>query len=221
MIPKQIGWDAHLHWYGLSRTAPVRAFHPTAASGQIMKEKNTNNPGLQDEIWTALRQKWTRWDAEGHTIKVDFQLLNDPANATKVLAIDVAQKVDGEWVVQTVQRQPKEAYGLLRIEGLNLEQLRELATQTINSLVGLAAGEEASKEEVHLFLKWISPASAEVHGYVLSKSGEKISLRTNYQHYYVLNEILEQTSQLHGERYSGLEAYRNADQSLSFRFLPA
>ena len=30
-----------------------------------MKEKNTNNPGLQDEIWTALREKWTRWMPKG------------------------------------------------------------------------------------------------------------------------------------------------------------
>ena len=56
---------------------------------------------------------------------------------------------------------------------------------------------------MHLFLKWVSPASAEVHGYVLSKNGEKISLRTNYQHYYVLNEILEQTSQLAGSAMPG------------------
>ncbi len=176
---------------------------------------------MKEEIWTALREKWTQLDAEGHTVKVDFQLLNDPANKTNVLAIDAAQNIDGEWFVQTEQRQPKEAYPLLRIEGLELEQLTELAAQAINSLVQLVIGEGASEDEMHLFLKWVSPASAEVHGYVLSKNGERISLRTNYQHYSLLNEILEQTSQLRGERYAGLEAYRSPGQGISFRCLPA
>ena len=172
-----------------------------------MKEKNTNNPGLQDEIWTALREKWTPRDAEGHTIKVDFQLLNDPANATNVLAIDVAQKVDGEWVVQTgaapTQRGLWPAADRRAEPGAidsNLPHRRSIPSLGSGWRGGVQRG-SASFPEMDF------PGEREVHGYVLSKSGEKIILRTNYQHYYVLNEILEQTSQLHGERYSGLEAY--------------
>src|SRR4030066_2115819 len=86
---------------------------------------------LDMEIWTTLRQKWATLSAEGHTVKVEFNILKDPKDETRDLAIDVAQYIDGEWVVQTVQRQAQEAYAVMGIEGLMLDQLINLAGHVV------------------------------------------------------------------------------------------
>ena len=171
------------------------------------------------ELWTALREKWVQLDAEGHKIKVDFNILKDPQDEKKDLAIDVAQNIDGEWVVQTVQQQPREAYPVLGIEGLGTAELLALARGLVGSLTETIPGTEA--EETHLVMKRIAPESAEISGYVVSKTGEKVSLRTNYQHYYVLNEILEQTSYSRQKRYSELQVHRNQGDEITFRVVPA
>jgi len=182
-----------------------------------------NNPGLTEEIWNTLRQKWATLVAEGHTVKVEFNILYDPANASKAFAIDVAQNIDGEWVVQTVQRQMQEAYPVLEIDGKGLDQLVNIAAHVVNSVTEPIAKQEADDGEMHIFMKRISPETSEVYGLVISKTGEKIGIRTNYQHYYVINEIMEQISKIMKEEYAEIQLHRNKDDlgRIYFRFVPA
>lgn len=132
-----------------------------------------NNPGLKEEIWNALRQKWAALVAEGHTLKVEFNILNDPANTSRAFAIDVAQNIDGEWVVQTVQRQMQEAYTILEIDGKGLDQLVNIAAYVVSSATELITKQEADVAEIHIFMKRISPKTSEIYGHVTSKTGEK------------------------------------------------
>ena len=182
-----------------------------------------NNPGLKEEIWTDLRQKWAGLVAKGHTVKVEFNILKDPKDETRDLAIDVAQNIDGEWVVQTVQRQARGAYAVIGIEGLMLDQLINLAGHVVGFVTEPITGRETYDDEIHLFMKSISTETSEVYGHVISKTGKKMGVRANYQHYYVLNEILEQTSKIMKEEYSEIQLHRNKDDfgRLYFRFVPA
>jgi hypothetical protein len=182
-----------------------------------------NNPGLKEEIWTDLRQKWAGLVAEGHSLKVEFNILKDPKDETRDLAIDVAQNIDGEWVVQTVQRQARGAYAVIGIEGLMLDQLINLAGHVVDSITEPLTSREAYDDEMHLFMKSISPETSEIYGHVISKTGEKMGVRANYQHYYVLNEILEQISKIMKEEYAEIQLHRNKDDfgRIYFRFVPA
>ncbi len=74
-----------------------------------------NNPGIKEEVWYALNQKWKRLTNDGHIVKVEFNILVNPIE-NEALAIDVAQNIDNEWIVQTVQRQAGEAYPFLKIK---------------------------------------------------------------------------------------------------------
>jgi flavoprotein len=182
-----------------------------------------NKPEMNKEIWIALRQKWTALDAEGHAVKVEFNILKDPKDESGDLAIDVAQSIDGEWVVQTVQRQPKEAYPVIGIEGLSLDQLTDLASQAVNSVTEPITGMGTCDDEMHLFMKRISAETSEVYGYIISEAGQKIGIRSNYQHYYVLNEILEQKAKMMQEEYSEIQVHREKGDhgKIHFRFIPA
>ena len=182
-----------------------------------------NNPGVKKDVWIALRQKWTRLVDQGHALKVEFKIVKDPHDEAKELAIDVAQNVDGEWVVQTVQRQVQEAYPAIGIEGLGLDQLITLARDIVNSVTKPITGRATYDDEMHLFMKRISSETSEIHGHIISKTGEKVGIRANYQHYYVLNEILEQIQKIMQEEYSELQVQRDKDDNgrLYFRFVPA
>ncbi len=182
-----------------------------------------NNPGLKEEVWTALHQKWATLVDQGHTLKVEFKILKDPHDEAKALAIDVAQNVDGEWVVQTVQRQVQEAYPAIGIEGLGLDRLINLASDVVDSVTKPITGRETYDDEMHLFMKRISPESSEIYGHIISKAGEKVGVRSNYQHYYVLNEILEQIAKIMREEYSELQVHRDKDDygKIYFRFVHA
>lgn len=181
-----------------------------------------SNPGFNTAIWTDLRQKWVKLDAEGHHVKVDFNVLKDPQDSKKDLAMDVAQNIDGEWIVQTVQQHPGEARSILGIEGVELSQLIEVAEHVINSVIEPILGQESNNTELHLLMKRFGPDTSEISCHLISESGERISIRTNYQQYYLLNEILEQTSNIKQEQYSELQVHRNKGKSkLSFCFIPA
>jgi hypothetical protein len=180
-----------------------------------------NNPGIQQEIWTTLRQKWSTLVAEGHSLKVEFNLLKDPTNESRILAIDVVQNIDGEWHVQTVQSKKQEAYATIGIEKSNLDQLINVASRIVNSVTKPVTGRETYDDEMHVFMKLISPETAEIYGYIISKTGEKIGIRSSYQHYYILNEILEQISGIMKEKYTEIQLHRNKDDlgRIYFRFL--
>ncbi len=182
-----------------------------------------NNPGIKEEIWLALRKKWDSLVTDGHILKVEFNILTSPEDKSKVLAIDVAQNIDGEWHVQTVQRQMQEAYPLMGIEGAGLNQLIHIASQVVNSVTEPMTGRKTYDDEMHLFMKRISPETSEIYGNVISKTGEKIGIRANYHHYYVINEILEQISKIMKEEYAEIQLHRNKDDfgRIYFRFVHA
>jgi hypothetical protein len=179
-----------------------------------------NNPTINKETWTSLRQKWTTLE---DISKVEFTVLRDPEDESRELAIDVAQNINGEWVVQTVQFQAREANSVIGIEGLTLDQLIEVAAHVVNSVTVPVTGEETCDDELQLIMKRISPETGEIYGHAISKTGEKIGIRTNYQHYYVLNEILEQKSNITKEKYAEVRLHRNKDDSgrIYLQFIPA
>jgi hypothetical protein len=179
-----------------------------------------NKPLVNTEIWTSLRKKWASLE---NISKVEFNVLRDPEDSSKELAIDVAQNINDEWIVQTVQFQAQEAYPVIGIEGLSLDQLVNLAAQVMNSVTVPITGEETYDDEIHLVMKYISPETGEIYGYVISKAGERIGIRANYQHYYVINKILEQTSKIKKKEYSEVHIHRKKNDSgrLHFQFIPA
>jgi hypothetical protein len=181
-----------------------------------------NNPGIKEEIWLALRKKWDGLVADGHKLKVEFNILTGPADP-QTLAIDVAQNIDGEWFVQTVQRQVKEAHQMLGIEGMELDQLINLTDRVVDSVTEPITGRKTYDDEMHIFMKRISPETSEIHGHVISKKGEKIGIRASYRHYYVINEILEQISRIMKEEYTEIQLHRNKDDNgrIYYRFVHA
>lgn len=135
----------------------------------------------------------------------------------------MAQNIVGEWVVQTVQRQTQEAYTILEIDGKGLDQLVNIAAYVVSSATEPITKQEADVAEIHIFMKLISPETSEIHGHVISKTGEKIGIRANYQYYYVINEILEQISKVMKEEYAKIQLHRNKKDlgRIHFRFIPA
>jgi hypothetical protein len=180
-----------------------------------------SNPGIKEEIWLALNQKWDRLVADGHPVKVEFKVIKDAGDKSRVLAIDVAQNIDNQWYVQTIQRKVREAYPVIGIEGVTLDQLINLAGRVIGSIIEPITGSGTYDDEMHLFMKYISPETAEIHGHVVSKKGEKVGIRVNYRQYYVLNEILEQISAIMKEKYAEIQVHRDKDDNgkIYFRFV--
>ena len=181
-----------------------------------------NNPGIKEEVWVILRQKWSKLVSEGHKIEVEFNLIRDPNDKSRTLAIDVAQNIDDEWHVQTVQHKAGEAYGVVGIEGFAINPLLYTVGQVVNSLTEPITGHGTVNDEMHVFMKRISPESAEIFGHIISKSGEKITVRANYRHYYVINALLEEVSKIMKEEYSEIQLHRQKDDDgrIYFRFVP-
>ena len=177
-----------------------------------------NNPDNQKDIWHSLREKWFTLVTKGHSLKVEFNVLRDPINKSRVLAIDVSQNIDGEWHVQTIQHEAYEAYPTLGIHERNLDQLINILGTKIYSVIN-----RETDDEFHLIMKRISPESGEMYGYIISNTCQKIGIRPNYQYYYVLNEILEQTARLRKEKYTEVHMRRSKDDfgRIYFRFVGA
>lgn len=180
-----------------------------------------DNPGIKEDVWSALRQKWATLVSDGHKVEVEFKLIKHPEDKSRTLAIDVAQNIDNEWHVQTVQHKAREAYGTVGIEGFTLNALLYTAEQVVNSLTEPITGHGTVDDEMHVFMKRISPESAEIYGHVISKSGETIGVRADYRHYYVINALLEEVSKVMKEEYSEIQLHRQKDDygRIYFRFV--
>ena len=181
-----------------------------------------NNPGIKEDMWTILNQKWGRLISEGHTVNVEFKLLQGP-DQSKTLAIDVVQNIDGEWVVQTVQHQAQEAYPAIGIEGFGLDQLINIASRVVDSVTEPITGHKTYDDEMHIYMKRISPETSELYGHIISEKGERIAIRSDYRHYYVINEMLEQISKIMREEYAEIQLHRNKDDQgrIYYRFVHA
>jgi hypothetical protein len=176
-----------------------------------------NNPGMDFEIFKQLRQKWTDLDAQGHSLKVDFQLVAHPTEQDNILAIDVVQHIDGKPVTETVQRKAGEAYAVLGIAGLSVEQLADVFKGMLKQLHSQA---ELNDIGVSVTMRPTSPASGEVSGLlVMPGAPEHSPVLVNYQHYYVLNALRDRMIETLGKRWSEVTAvYQAGELEFSFQY---
>lgn len=174
-----------------------------------------NNPGIDVKMWEQLRANWTQLNASGKSVKVDFQLINSDAVKDKTLAIDVVQTIDDEIVVETVQRNAGEAYDILGIAGLSMEDLVQTYKKMLHEL-----HREAGKEEVDLIVEMTphSDVSGETKGYLQKPGADmKTHIPLNYQHYYVLNALRGKMVELVGDRWDRVKALYHAG-GIEFHF---
>jgi hypothetical protein len=164
-----------------------------------------------------LRQKWTDLDAQGHSLKVDFQLVAHPTEKDTILAIDVVQHIDGKPVTETVQRKAGEAYEVLGISGLSMEQLADVYKGMLQQLHSQA---ELKDMGVSVTMRPTSPASGEVSGQLLiPDSPEQSPVPVNYQHYYLLNALRDRMIETLGECWSEVTAvYQAGELEFSFQY---
>lgn len=177
-----------------------------------------NNPGIDLEIWKQLRQKWTEMDAEGHNLKIEFKLISDSEDKSKVLLIDVIQYIDGNPVTETVQRKAGEAYVTLGIAGLSMERLVTVYKEMIKQL-----HHQTNQRDMDLTVTMspTSPTSGEVRAYLQGpESLKQSSIMVNYRHYYVLNALRDRMIELLGESWTHVRAvYHAGDLDFYFEYV--
>ena len=176
-----------------------------------------NNPGIDLEIWKQLRHKWTELDAKGHKVKVEFKLVSDSEDKSKILVIDVIQNINGDAVTETVQRKAGEAYSMLGITGLSMERLVGVYKEMMKQL-----HRQANQKDVDLIVTMspTSPTSGEVRAY-LEKPADPVqsSVLADYRHYYVLNALRDRMIELLGEGWTQARAvYHAGDVDFYFEY---
>jgi hypothetical protein len=176
-----------------------------------------NNPGIDLEMWTQLRKKWTELDAKGHELKIEFKLIADLEDKSKILVIDVIQHIDGDPVTETVQRNAGEAYTAVGVAGLSMERLVEVYKEMAKQL-----HRQSNQREMDLIVTMspTSPTSGEVRAYLQKPDGSvQSSVLVNYRHYYVLNVLRERMIELLGENWSRVKAvYHAGDLDFYFEY---
>ena len=173
------------------------------------------NPGIDLEIWKQLRKKWTELDAKGHKLNIEFKLVSDPEDKSKVLIIDVIQHIDGNPVTETVQRSAGEAYIAIGIAGLSMERLVEVYKEMIKQL-----HRQANQRDRDLIVTMspTSPTSGEVRAYLQKpEDPTQSSILVNYRHYYVLKALRDRMVELLGETWTQVKAVYH-DGGLEFYF---
>jgi hypothetical protein len=182
-----------------------------------MWRETMNNPGMDLEIWRRLRKKWTDLDTEGHKLKIDFQLIADPKDAKKILAIDVIQYIDGKTITETVQRIAGEGYAPLGIAKLSNEGLKEIYKKMMQELRDQS---KLSEIDVMTTMRPTSPTSGELRGYLeVPNAPVQTSLQLNYYHYYVLNALRDKMIEQTGKSWSQVRAvYHSSDLEFYFEY---
>jgi hypothetical protein len=174
-----------------------------------------NNPGMDLEIWKQLREKWADLDAKGHKLKIDFQLIEHPMEEHDILAIDVVQYIDEKPVTETVQRCAREAYALLGIEDLSIEQLTEAFKKMMSQL---RSQSKLNDVDVVVTMTLTSPTSGELQGrFEVPNAPVQSNILVNYQHYYVLSALRDKMIELRGEPWNKVAAVYHAGE-LEFDF---
>ena len=176
-----------------------------------------NNPGIDLELWQQLRKKWTELDAHGHKLNIEFKLISDPEDKSKVIVIDVVQNIDGNPVTETIQRKAGEAYSMLGIAGLSMERLvgvyKELMEQQHR---------QTNQRDLDLVVAMspTSPTSGEVRAF-LEKPDHPVqsSVLVNYRHYYLLNALRDRMIEIVGENWIRVRAvYHAGDLEFYFEY---
>ena len=169
-----------------------------------------NNPGIDLEIWKELRKKWTELDAQGHKIRVDFQLIAHPTEKNNILVIDVIQHIDDKPITETVQHSAGEAYGVLGIAGLSMEQLVQVLKGMMKQLHSQA---KQRNMDLTLTMSPTSPTSGEVQGiFAMSNAPVQGSVVVNYRCYYVLNALRDQMIEATGDAWKRVRAVYHPDE---------
>lgn len=152
---------------------------------------------MDTKIWEQLRKKWTQLHENGHNVRVEFQLVADPKDENKILAIDVVQHIDGKPVVETVQHNAGEAYAILGINAMSIEQLIIAYKEILKQLHRQANQRDTQLTVTMLFT---SPSSGELRAY-LEKPDVPVqgSVLVNYRHYYILSALRDKMIELLGE----------------------
>jgi hypothetical protein len=162
------------------------------------------NPNIDLEVWKQLKEKWTKLDADGRSLKIDFKLITNDSKKNKTFAIDVVQAINDDIIVETVQRKEGEAYAALGISELSVEQLKEVYGEMMAQLYSQLAEPES---DLVITMSPTSETSGEVQGYLQSHDEPvKQAVMTDYQHYYVLSALREKMIEQLGESWKQVKA---------------
>ena len=174
-----------------------------------------NNPGIDLENWERLRKRWSELESSGHKLNINFSLITASENDKNALAIDVIQKINDETITETVQRNSGEAYVILGIQGLSMEELVSVYKNKMRQLE-----RETNPKEMDLVvtLSPTSSTSGEIKGYVGKEDSDmKRSVPVNYQHYYLLTALREKLKELTGDGWKSVKAISRSGE-LEFYF---
>lgn len=176
-----------------------------------------NNPGIELETWERLRKQWAGLQSAGHKLGIEFRLIADPKDENNILAIDVVQQIDGDFVTETVQHTAGEAYAALGIAGASMETLVEAYKRILRNLQTQAVETEL---DLVVTMSPVSVASGEIRGYAGKENSDvRSSLPVNYRHYYVLNALREKMLGLTGDSWSSVRTvYRSGELEFYFEY---
>jgi hypothetical protein len=129
--------------------------------------------------------------------------------------IDVIQKIDDDVVVETVQKNAREAYPVLGIDGLSMEQLIQTYKKLIHSLWAQFKHWDAT---LTITMTPTSPTSGELHAVLEKQSPDtKLNIPINYRYYYILTALRERMIEQLGENWCKVRTvYR--DERVDFYF---
>lgn len=172
-------------------------------------------PSIDARVWKQLKEKWTKLDIDGHSLRVDFKLITHCRKKDKTLAIDVVQTIDDDFIIETVQRKNGEAYAALGISGLSVEDLKDIFKEMMAQLHHRRG---QPKSDLVILMFPTSDISGEVTGYLQSQDEPvKQPVLTDYQHYYVLNALREKMIEQLGKKWKQVKAIYHQD-TLDFYF---
>jgi hypothetical protein len=176
-----------------------------------------NNPGIDLVTWERLRNKWTELHSTGNKLEIEFRLIADPKDENNILAIDVIQNINDDVLTETVQRNAREAYATLGIDGLSMEALVEAFKNMMRKLHS-----QTNQKELDLVVTMspTSSTSGEIKGYVGRENSDvRSSVPVNYRHYYLLNVLREKMVGLVGDSWTDVKAvYRSGDLEFYFEY---
>lgn len=166
------------------------------------------NPGIEESIWQSLREKWGRWESDGHQVSVDFNPLTAPDDESNVLGVDVIQRKDEEIVLQTIQYTARKAYDVLNISGASLDLLMEAFEHHTRTLLS-----ENDCKEAKVTMHYLSEESGEitVFGELYDNKGTSY-IAASYLQYYALNAMRDLMFGVTGQ------AWKTAKVDVYFRY---
>lgn len=173
-----------------------------------------DNPGIEESMWKALNKKWSDLVENNHDLDIDFQLITDPSDSSSVLAIDIQQRVDGKWIVQTFQREKDEAVNILGIQDMSLDELIDIVKKHLQKKDHLPQAKTVTFTQFH------GEKTGETRKIEVSqKNNKEYSVQTSYADYYMLNAIGEKIAELTGDIVSEIQVVENFPSGIEYYFI--